>query len=87
MLRMLMAVAAIVAILSFGGRPALAYGDAPWCAVTSVGAGEVHWECEYWSIEACRPNVIAGNRGFCNQNPWYKGPVKSAAPRHHRYRR
>jgi hypothetical protein len=87
MLRILMAAATIMAVMSFGGRPAQAYGDAPWCAVISVGWGEMHWECEYNSIEACRPNVLAGNRGFCNPNPAYRGPKRHDMQRHHRHRR
>jgi hypothetical protein len=87
MLRILLAAAAITAVMFIGGRPAQAYGGAPWCAVYSMGWDGVIWECEYASIEACRPNVIAGNRGFCNPNPAYHGPVKRAAPRHHRSRR
>ena len=31
----------------------------------------MEWDCEYGSIETCRPNVIAGNRGFCQLNPYY----------------
>jgi hypothetical protein len=65
-----------------------AYGDAPWCAVVSVGQGDVVWDCQYRSVEDCRPNVIAGNRGFCNMNPawqrWYA--PKTVTPRKHRTR-
>ena len=43
--------------------------EAPWCAVVNTGTGNVVWDCSYRSIEACRPNVLAGNRGFCNLNP------------------
>ena len=84
--RILMAAAAIMAVLSFGGRPAQASGDHPWCAVHIMGWGDVYWDCQYDSIEQCRPNVLSGNRGFCNPNPYYKGPVKRSAPRHHRRR-
>jgi hypothetical protein len=45
--------------------------EAPWCAVISWGDGDTHWDCRYRSIEECRPKVIAGNRGFCNPNPYY----------------
>jgi Protein of unknown function (DUF3551) len=84
MIRILSAAALVLAALAFGGRPAQAYGDAPWCAVTN-NTGDMHWECEYWSVEACQPHVIAGNRGFCNENPWYKGPARRAPPRHRRH--
>ena len=44
------------------------FGNAPWCAVVNTGAGNIEWDCEYASIEACRPNVIAGNRGLPNKS-------------------
>ncbi len=84
--RAFFAAAAILAGAAFGCGSAQAYGDAPWCAVIS-GGFDAHWECEYNSIEECRPHVIAGNRGFCNQNPYYTPPARRApAPRHHRRR-
>ena len=63
--------AAVVAFVLLGLKPAAAqyYTQAPWCAVVSTGAGDVRWECIYRSIEECRPNVLTGNRGFCNPNP------------------
>jgi hypothetical protein len=65
-----------------------AFGDAPWCAVIEAGQGEVYWDCQYRTFEACVPNVIAGNRGFCNVNPYGPGPGPAAShqlrhkPRH-----
>ena len=56
-------------------------GNAPWCAVVEIGNGEVEWDCQYQTIEQCRPNVIAGNRGFCNLNP-YNVPAAAAPPSH-----
>jgi hypothetical protein len=65
-----------------------AYGDAPWCAVISVGTGEVYWDCQYETFAACVPNVLAGNRGFCNVNPTYRpvaiAPASHAAHHHAR---
>ena len=46
-----------------------AKAQAPWCAVITIGEDSVYWDCRYSSIEQCRPNVLAGNRGFCNPNP------------------
>jgi hypothetical protein len=87
MMRILFVAAAVLAGLAFGGRSAQAYGEHPWCAVTN-DTGDMHWDCQYDSIETCRPHVLAGNRGWCNENPYYKGPVKrSPPPRHRRYRR
>jgi hypothetical protein len=70
------------AAISFGvsaGR-ASTYGNAPWCAVVDQGAGNVMWECEYQSVAECQPNVLAGNRGFCQRNPYYQ----AAAPQGYR---
>ena len=55
------------------------YGDAPWCAVMNIGTGEMYWDCQYQTFDACVPNVIAGNRGFCNVNPTYV-PAAPAPP-------
>lgn len=69
----------VVVLAAFSSPAAADYrNNAPWCAVYSLGYGTVVWDCQYASIEACRPNVISGNRGFCNHNPGYEGPV---APR------
>lgn len=63
--------------LLFDVRPAAAYtniiAQAPWCAVIDMGTGDVHWDCHYSSIEECRPTILAGNRGFCNPNPYWIG--------------
>ena len=47
-------------------------GNSPWCAVVDQGAGNVMWECYYQTIAECQPNVLAGNRGFCQRNPYYR---------------
>ena len=76
-------VAAALASLAFGLQPAAAdYYGAPWCAVVGMGDGDMQWECEYRSVEECRPNVIAGNRGWCNPNPYF---VASPSPERWRY--
>jgi hypothetical protein len=56
----------VLALLVFGPHPVKAY-EAPWCAVIADG----YWDCQYRSIEECRPNVLAGNRGWCNPNPYF----------------
>ena len=65
--------------------PASAYyvrgPEAPWCAVVNMGTGNMVWDCSYGSIEACRPNVIAGNRGFCNRNPYFESRAAKAGHR------
>jgi hypothetical protein len=68
----LLVTAVIAAALCFYTPASRAdYGDAPWCAVVSVGTGNVIWDCRFRTVEECVPNVLGGNRGFCNPNPWY----------------
>jgi Protein of unknown function (DUF3551) len=68
MTRLVLAATAALAGVFFGLQPAKA--QAPWCAVITVGEDSVVWDCRYRSVEECRPNVVAGNRGFCNPNPY-----------------
>jgi hypothetical protein len=79
MKRLLLTLAVVTAAMSFESRLVRA-AEAPWCAVVSNGPGSVYWDCQYRSIEECRPNVIAGNRGFCNQNPRWEGWYAPAEP-------
>jgi hypothetical protein len=53
--------------------------------VQNLGAGDMVWDCEYQTIEHCAPQVVAGNRGFCNLNPAWS-PPPGAAPRFYRKR-
>jgi len=82
--RLTLAVAALIAALCFV-HTSHAYVQGPWCAVVS-GGGEasVIRDCHYRSIEECRPNVIAGNRGFCSQNPNWpdsNAPARKTRPK------
>jgi hypothetical protein len=43
--------------------------EGPWCAYMNTGAGRVEEDCTIESLAVCRQMVIAGNRGFCTQNP------------------
>ena len=65
-----------------GLQPAKA--QAPWCAVITIGEDSVYWDCRYSSIEQCRPNVLAGNRGFCNPNPYFAAARQPVERRHQR---
>jgi Protein of unknown function (DUF3551) len=77
---LLIAGVALVAVL-LEARPVQAY-EGPWCAVVSHGNSSVYEDCQYPSFEACRPNVLAGNRGFCNPNPrWVASYDPGAKPR------
>jgi hypothetical protein len=49
------------------------WGHAKWCAVTDNGSGDLMWECVYDTVEECQPFILAGNRGSCNLNPYWKG--------------
>jgi hypothetical protein len=73
----LIAVVAIAAV-SFSART-LSAKEGPWCAFINTGTGSNYEDCQYDSIEQCRPNVLAGNRGFCNPNPRWVGPFPSTA--------
>ena len=81
-MRLLLALAALLAALPLAA-PAQAAGYAPWCAVSDYGRGNAYWDCQYASIEQCRPHILAGNRGFCNPNPAWA----AAEPRKWRYKR
>lgn len=84
MTRMLFGIATL-ALLVAGPRPATAdYYGAPWCAVISMGDGDMQWDCEYRSLEECRPNVLAGNRGWCNPNPYPIASYRHTETRHSR---
>jgi hypothetical protein len=85
--RLTTAVAALAAAMCFQASTSQAqyYGDAPWCAVLQIGTGSVTWHCYYRSVEECVPNVLAGNRGSCNLNPYFtasRGLATTARPAH-----
>jgi hypothetical protein len=61
-----------------------AKAEAPWCAVITIGEDSVIWDCRFRTIEECRPTVLAGNRGFCNPNPYF---AAASQPRERRRQR
>jgi len=77
--RLVIVAAALATAMCLGVRAGHAYGDAPWCAVVNLGAEDVQWQCEYYTFEDCVPNVVAGTRGFCNRNPYWRPPPAPAA--------
>jgi hypothetical protein len=83
LVKLIFSVAALAAAMSFGTSTSRAYGDAPWCAVINIGQGTVYWDCQYPTFEACYHlgNIVAGNRGFCNLNPW-PGPSQVVPYKH-----
>jgi hypothetical protein len=68
--RLTVGVAALVTATWLGTASSRAYGNAPWCAVTNIAGGDVYWDCQYPTFEACYhlSNILAGNRGFCAVN-------------------
>jgi hypothetical protein len=84
----LLVVSVLIVMAVFARHPAEAR-EAPWCAVQDIGWGTMIEDCSYWTLQQCVPHVIAGNRGFCNQNPRWQGPwppEQQRAPRRsHRY--
>jgi hypothetical protein len=62
------------------------YAQGPWCAGQSLGWTWVE-RCTLPSLEACRDEVIAGNRGICFPNPWYAASVPERGRKAKRKRR
>jgi hypothetical protein len=62
--------------------------EGPWCAQMDTGGGRVEEDCTFDSFEACRLEVISGNRGFCMRNPAFTGydrrPIRKKKRRHSR---
>jgi hypothetical protein len=88
-LRLTVAAAGLAAATCFDVSASRAgyYGSAPWCAVVDRGAGNLMWECEYNTLDDCAPAVLAGNRGFCNRNPYFQSwdPPPVAHPWHRKH--
>jgi Protein of unknown function (DUF3551) len=84
--RLVPAAALVIAAAVTFDQPPLRAVNAPWCAVISMGRGDAYWDCQYFSLEDCVPQVIAGNRGFCNANPAYKGAAARTKHRSKRHR-
>jgi len=61
---------ALAAILG-SHQPARA-DEPPWCSIK----GEGYWDCQYHSAEDC---VQRAGRGFCTQNPRYRGAAQPPA--------
>jgi hypothetical protein len=84
--RSMLAGATLVAATCFEAPASYAFGDAPWCAVSTLGSGAVSWDCQYRTVEECVPNVLAGNRGTCSINP-APGRPSAGGERYPRHRR
>ncbi len=69
-----------------GEALAFTLGNAPWCAVAETSPGNMEWDCDFQSAAECAPHVVAGNRGFCNVNPYWQPPLAAPAHPWHRKR-
>jgi hypothetical protein len=67
-MRVMFLAAAIATALFINIRSSRAT-DGPWCASVNVGGGTEVQDCSMRSLEMCRREVIAGNRGSCYPNP------------------
>jgi hypothetical protein len=67
MARMISLVGVVLGHLAFS-LPATA-DVAAWCAVINYGE---YWDCQYRSLEECRPNALA-KRGWCNPSQFSDG--------------
>ena len=86
-IRTILVAAAALASASFSPGHAKA-AEAPWCAVISLGTGDVHYDCQYQSFDDCyrRGSILAGNRGFCGPSPYYvAGSAQQTRKRAHLY--
>jgi len=64
--RLTISILALATAMWFGTFSSRAYGDAPWCAVINTGVGNVYWDCQYPTFEACYHlgNILAGIAAF-----------------------
>jgi uncharacterized protein DUF3551 len=61
----------VAAAMLFDLGPSQAF-QGPWCAGTNRGGGTFSYNCSMPTFEMCVQEVIAGNRGFCSPNPYYR---------------
>ena len=71
-MRFMLIVTAVAVAMLFDLHASRAY-QGPWCAVQNIGHAVVY-NCSMRTLEMCTQEVIAGNRGFCSPNPYYRGP-------------
>jgi hypothetical protein len=82
--RIFFAAIAVLAGVVFDLQPVKA-SEAPWCAVISKGEGSAYWDCQYRSIEECRPHVLgvdAGPKLTKAERRWAKECPLMAQSRH-----
>jgi len=70
-MRIILVAAALTAAVSLDPGASQAY-ERPWCALTEIAGGAMYENCTIPTFEMCVQEVIAGNRGFCSPNPYYR---------------
>ena len=79
MQRALFAIAATLGAALLGSGTAraelAAYGQGRYCAVVSNGTGSAKEICNFNDFEACRLEVVSGNRGFYRNNAYVWAPA------------
>jgi hypothetical protein len=73
-MRLMLIVVTLAVAMLLDLRASQAY-QMPWCAGTNKGGSTFSYNCSLPTFEMCVQEVIAGNRGFCSPNPYYRGPV------------
>jgi Protein of unknown function (DUF3551) len=79
MMRITLLAAVLTAVHLTSSGPVRAT-EGPWCALRNFGS-DLSEDCQYRTFEECRVTVIAGFRGFCNQNPRWQGEIGNPRPR------
>jgi len=82
----LVLVTAILAGVHFAGSSLAQIAGGPWCTIRNFGS-EIYEDCQFRTLEECRVTVIAGFRGFCNQNPRWQSETAKPRPRRKGYAR
>ena len=78
-MRYVLAIAVFMAAMAFDQRPVRDYGDQPWCSAVVFDHSVVK------NRQYRLPEILGGNRGFCEQNPdWYGRVREVEAPKRHR---
>ena len=78
-MRTILVTTTLAAAMLLHPRTSQAY-EGPWCALSDIGGGVMQENCSMRTLEMCRQEVIAGNRGFCNPNPRWQGEVVTRRP-------
>jgi hypothetical protein len=80
--KLIFAAATAAAILCCGipASRAATYGDDKWCAVSNDGGDAINWNCQFDTVDDCSPAILAGNRGFCAINPYWRPPEPAPNP-------